>query len=244
MSAVVSIVPRMKSAKAVEQLKELRPRAADAAVQSDGQISKTWRLNVRTVLAGALGEDHHLVREADKVKYSPGFWTENTDFRPYYKAGISRLAGVVDSAIYALELQNDPADVELDEASHDQELLAHVRNTIDAGDWEKLAAQVAIFVEDRVRKWSESEAAAVGKGLYGAALADDAELRLGQVKGEWEGWRFLGMGLAQAVGNADRHRIQDRDDLKRYAIGVLGLGSLLLTQLRYEHADLIASRTL
>lgn len=234
----------MKSSKVLEQLRTLRSQAEDATVQVDGQVSKTWRLNVRTMLASALGEDHHLVREADKVKYNPGIWTENTDFRPYYKAGISRLAGVVDSAIYALELRADPTDIETDEASYDPELLAYVRNTIDTQDWEKLAAQVAIFVEDRVRKWSEADSGSVGKSLYATALADDAELRLGQVKSEWEGWRFIGMGLAQAIGNADRHRIQGRDDLKRYALGVLGFGSLLVTQLRHEHADLIAARTL
>jgi hypothetical protein len=47
------------------------------------------------------------------------------------------------------------------------------------------------------------------------------------------------MGFAQAMGNVDRHRIQQRQDARRYAIGVFGLGSLLLTQLRYEHSDLI-----
>lgn len=30
--------------------------------------------------------------------------------------------------------------------------------------------------------------------------------------------------------------IQQRADVKRYAMGVLGLGSLLLTQIRYERA--------
>ena len=49
------------------------------------------------------------------------------------------------------------------------------------------------------------------------------------------------MGFAQAIGNVDRHRIQSRSDAKKYAIGVLGLGSLLLTQLRYEHPALTAA---
>jgi len=47
------------------------------------------------------------------------------------------------------------------------------------------------------------------------------------------------LGLAQAVGNVDRHRLQNRADAKRYAIGVLGVGSLLLTQLRFEHDEII-----
>lgn len=42
----------------------------------------------------------------------------------------------------------------------------------------------------------------------------------------------LGTDFAQALGNVDRHKIQSRDDAKRYAFGILGLGSLLQTQLR------------
>jgi hypothetical protein len=67
--------------------------------------------------------------------------------------------------------------------------------------------------------------------------ANDGQYRLGRESGEWEGWRGLGMGFAQALGNVDRHNIQRRDDAKRYAFGVLGLGSLILTQLRYQHGD-------
>ena len=50
----------------------------------------------------------------------------------------------------------------------------------------------------------------VGKSLYGAALNNEGPLRLGRQASEWEGWRFLGMGLAQATGNVDRYRIQLR----------------------------------
>jgi hypothetical protein len=39
------------------------------------------------------------------------------------------------------------------------------------------------------------------------------------------------------VGNVDRHRIQRRPDQRPYVMGVLGLGSLLLTQVRREHPD-------
>ena len=37
---------------------------------------------------------------------------------------------------------------------------------------------------------------------------------------------MLGMGFAQALSNVDRHNIQRRIDAKRYAFGVLGVGSL------------------
>ena len=103
-----------------------------------------------------------------------------------------------------------------------------------------MPASVAIFVEDRVRSWAADPrksggAAMVGKSLYAAALNDSGPLRLGRQSTQWEGWRSLGVGLAQPIANVDRHQIQVRDDVRRYAMGVLGLGSLLLTQLRYEH---------
>ncbi len=117
----------------------------------------------------------------------------------------------------------------------DAELWQHVRGLVDSGDWDKVAAAVAIFVEHRVRKWAGLTNSLVGKGLYATALGDGGSLRLGSQQSEHEGWRALAMGLAQAVGNVDRHRLQERSDARRYALGVLGLGSLLLTQIRYEH---------
>jgi hypothetical protein len=54
-------------------------------------------------------------------------------------------------------------------------------------------------------------------------------------KGEQQGWQQFATGFVQALSNVNRHRIQNRDDAKAYAIGVLGAGSLLLTQLRYQH---------
>jgi len=50
----------------------------------------------------------------------------------------------------------------------------------------------------------------------------------------------LGIGFAQAVGKVDRHRLQNRDYAKRYAIGVLGTDSLL-TQLRHQHPDITSA---
>jgi hypothetical protein len=93
-------------------------------------------------------------------------------------------------------------------------------------DWQTVASQTAIFVEDRVRKWCGSPhgkqgETLVGKGLHTKVFADDGQFRLGKERGEWEGWRSLGVGFAQALGNVDRHNIQKRVDTKRYAFGVL-----------------------
>jgi len=48
---------------------------------------------------------------------------------------------------------------------------------------------------------------------------------------------MLGIGFVQAIRNVDPRRIQSRNDAHRYAIGVLGLGSLLLTQFRHVYPD-------
>ncbi|MGF0310978.1 TIGR02391 family protein [Rhodococcus sp. IEGM1428] len=147
-------------------------------------------------------------------------------------------ARYAESAIYALELGLE-IDEPLDESSFDSELWAHVRALVEDGDWGKVATQAAVFTEDKVRRWSAQGSDAVGKGLFGQALADAGPLRLGAMRGEWEGWRALGTGFVQAAGNVDRHHVQHRSDLQRYAVGVLGLASLLLTQMRHEHPELI-----
>ncbi|WP_236745329.1 TIGR02391 family protein [Rhodococcus sp. BS-15] len=148
---------------------------------------------------------------------------------------------LIASAIYALGLAAE-VDEPVDESSFDPELWAHVRGLVDAGDWGKVATQAAVFTEDKVRKWSNQDGAVVGKNMYAHALSNAGELRLGAQSNEWEGWRNLGMGFAQATSNVDRHHVQIRPDLKRYAVGVLGLASLLLTQMRHAHAELIEQR--
>lgn len=60
---------------------------------------------------------------------------------------------------------------------------------------------------------------------------------MGRTSGEKQGWHRLAMGIAMALRNVDAHRFQSRDDHKRYALGVLGTCSLLLTQMRYEHGN-------
>jgi len=73
----------------------------------------------------------------------------------------------------------------------------------------------------------------------GRVFSDESDWRLGSRASEREGWRAFATGFALALSNVDRHRIQRREDAQRYAIGVLGLGSLLLTQMRHEHGELI-----
>jgi hypothetical protein len=133
---------------------------------------------------------------------------------------------VLSAAIFAVETLTEVSGP-LDDASIDPELWAHAQGLVANNDWAKVPASVAIFVEDRVRSWAADPlksggAAMVGKSLYAAALNDSGPLRLGRHSSECEGSRSLGVGLAQAIANVDRHRIQVRDDVRRYAMGVLG----------------------
>ncbi len=202
-----------------------------------------WRSKCLAVLRAAFGAGSEQVIEferASAVRKEPVTLAKGPerDLELDRLAAVERARGVLRGHIYAWETVS--GDSLLDDASIDPELWAHVQGLVAADDWVKVPAAVAIFVEDKVRTWAGDPRTGraeviVGTALYAAALKGDGPLSLGRQANEQEGWRFLGQGLAQALGNVDRHRIQRRTDVKRYAMGVLGLGSLLLTQLRFEH---------
>lgn len=198
------------------------------------------------VMERGLGRSSHNISAFSAVRYGLSIWTDGTPTSAWHDAfrgGLAEAVGYVEAAIYELGLMMAGGDEPVDQRAFDPDLWDHVKGVVGDEDWAKVAGLVAIFVEDRVRTWAghpkdtRTGEDLVGKGLYSAVFANDSEYRLGRRSGEWEGWRMLGMGFAQAVGNVDRHRLQDRADARRYALGVLGLGSLLLTQLRYEHGD-------
>ena len=227
-------------------LQELKDEATTHQVKKGGEHFVAWKGKVRGVLVAALHKDNHLVDRFDEVKYTLSMWSTSTPAGAFENAryrGIRNACGIIDAAIYELQLQvEDEAPV--DRRSFDPELWEHVKHLVEYGDWGKVASQTAIFVEDRIRTWaseptSRSGETLVGKGLMARVLGETSDWRLGARAGEREGWRALGMGFAQALSNVDRHRIQSRKDAQRYAIGVLGLGSLLLTQFRHEHDVLI-----
>lgn len=236
----------MRADKAIEALEALKEEAANQQVTNGGEHWTAWKGKVRGVLVAALSKDDHLIDRFDDVRYSLGMWSTSTPQHHFDQArhgGIRNACGIIDAALYQLRLRMED-DEPVDLRSFDPELWEHVRQLVEDADWGKVASQTAIFVEDRIRTWAgepggKQGEALVGKGLMAHVFGDSSDWRLGSRAGEREGWRGLGMGFAQALGNVDRHRIQSRDDAQRYAIGVLGLGSLLLTQLRHEHGDLI-----
>lgn len=239
----------MKPGRAIAALEDLKKEALSPGVQGGDDLT-AWQGKVRGVLVAALGRDDHLVDRFDQVGYSPGIWgleTPHSVFMESQREGIREACGVIDAVLYQLRLRTEDEDEPVDARAYDLELWEHVKGLVEAKDWGKVASQTAIFVEDRLRSWAGDPKNArgeslVGKDLMGRVLADDSDWRLGSRAAEREGWRSLGTGFASALSNVDRHRIQKRQDARRYAIGVLGLGSLLLTQMRFEHGDLIEDR--
>jgi hypothetical protein len=225
---------------AAKSLTELEEHFGEMGRQS---VFLEWRSKCLSVLRAAFGARSEHVREFETatVVKNEGYTLakgSNRDMEAFREDAANRGRGILRSAIYALETTS--GDSPLDDAWIDPELWAHVQGLVADDDWGKVPAAVAIFLEDKVRTWAGDprttrDEVIVGTSLYARVMKGDGSLRLGGQANEQEGWRFLGQGLAQALGNVDRHRIQKRPDVKRYAIGVLGLGSLLLTQLRFEH---------
>ena len=240
----------MNPDRAAQLLADLRQQSEGDGVKASGPESQTWIFSVRSVLSRALGSDSHLVAALDQVRFYPNpspmsAYTDEAELErkrvEVYQRGVERLQAITDAALF--ELQSGGGDATKPSGSNiDQQLWEHVRKLVESADWQNLPAAVAIFVESKVRAWGEFGRDTYGKVLYQKAFADDGELRLGGARGEWEGWRALATGLATAVGNSDRHHVQQRDDMERYAMGVLGLGSLVLTQVRYQHAEIVLER--
>lgn len=236
----------IRPAKAIEALRALKEEGGTPQVMAGGQALTAWKNKVRGVIESSLGANNSLLKELDNVRYTLSAWSPSTPDYEWDRArqrGIKNTVGLVDAAVFQLELATEGDDV-IDDSSFDPELWAHVANLVADQDWSKVAAQAAIYVEDRLKRWAGIPRDKNGDPLYGRALYSNvlgakSSFILGGRSGESDGWLMLGMGFAQALGNVDRHNIQDRPDVRRYAIGVLGVASLLLTQLRYEHPELI-----
>lgn len=235
---------RLSASRASAELGRLREQADTPAVRRPGPEHLRWKTSVSAVLRESLGTDSPSLQAFLNVRYALGIWTggpgEADRDRAYFAARVSDAAAIIEAAIYELGLRSD--DEGTGPMGCDRELWNHVAHNISVGRWDQVASQSVIFFEDQVRRRLGGAAAQDGrallpKNLMGRAFASDGPLRLGRQVNESEAWRFLAQGLVGAVGNVDRHGIQDRDDLEPYAMGVLGLTSLLLTQIRYEYPD-------
>lgn len=198
-----------------------------------------WRSKVMSVLTKAKSEQ---VSAFSTIQYF-AFYDESYDAEVRsFQRGLSEAIGLIDGAIFELSLSIEEDGKSLEAETFDPDLWEYVEGLIENGDWDKVASAAVTFVEDHFRLWTGSPKNSnggnlVGKALFTQVLGKDSVYRLGNEASEWDGWLYLGMGLAQALGNHARHNVMKRVDVKRYALGALGLGSLLLTQMRYQHGD-------
>lgn len=210
----------------------------------EGEMRR-WRERSRIALQRIYGLTSDTAQrfEAQTNEYNvdAGFGLE-PEYHADWSANLENALVILESALYEQEVLAPLRDV--DPGTFDPELWEHVAHDIEGEHWDKVPAGVATFVESKVREWAGLGAADYGKGLMLKVFKPDGGfMPCGDptVKGEQLGWQQFATGFMQALSNVDRHRIQNRHDAKAYAIGVLGAGSLILTQLRYQHRDRIAT---
>lgn len=228
----------MNIEKAVELLRALHAEAATLPTSVSSAEFNSWQQRTRSILTKSLGEAHAITQAFIGISWTPAAYIagDRSAFTQAFQKRVPKAQGLIESAIFELEELRDSAKL-ADDASYDPELWEHVGGHVAAGEWGKLASQTAIFTEDRIRKWAGRPAEEVGEKLMTAVYGENGDYRLGLTTGEKQGWHRLAMGISMALRNADAHRIQSRSDHKRYAMGVLGVSSLLLTQTRFEHGN-------
>lgn len=235
---------------AISALQELKNQAEvdPMALCPPGPLD-TWRSKVMVVMERALGKDSQILSVFSAIQYGLVYVSDSTTeiaWRSAFQRGLLLAVGQVEAAIYQLQLMGEEDEVKVDDHGFDPDLWAYVKGLVENKDWDKVASAAVTFVENHFRVWTGSPKNTsggnfVGKTLFTQILGKESDYRLGNEAGEWEGWLYLGMGFAQALGNRDRHNVKKREDVKLYALGVLGLGSLLLTQMRYQHGDILNS---
>jgi hypothetical protein len=226
----------VKPEEAIERLRVLRDEASRLPLSTSSAEFNSWQPRVRSVLTRALGESHHITERFVETRWRPRAAGDRTAFENAFRATIPVAQGILNAAIAELELLADEVPV-ADESGIDAELWEHIGPEIQTEAWGKVASQAVIFTEDRIRKWAGRPVGEVGKDLAVAIFGKSGQFQMGQTDSEMQGWQLFAQGIAQALRNVDAHRIQNRPDHKRYALGLVGACSLLLTQMRYEHGN-------
>lgn len=193
----------------------------------------TWRHRMNVAIAEMVG-----ARSPLAVRFNGLSWTPGSN--PTAVSAVLRAKQASSDIIATLRWELDrrtSAPNPFDDTAIDPELWQHIRVLVDAQEWDKVALNAAVFLENKLRAWAQIPASLTGSTeVFKTALAP-RKLRLGDQPGEHQGWQQLATGFALALRNRSGHRIDIRGDAKRYALGVLGLASLLLTEIRSVYGD-------
>lgn len=93
----------MDPTRAIELLDQ---QIADAGNGNPANFDE-WLNKTEVVVRSVFGEGSPIHRKLDEVRYSPGFWTENTDFAPYRRAGVLEATTVLEAAKFEIEIAVD-----------------------------------------------------------------------------------------------------------------------------------------
>lgn len=208
-----------------------------------------WKHKLAAMIGEILDPHHALAIRLSGLRWDSGSTSARS--RLDRKAGMSgpsdqslfvEAKQSADQIIEALRWELDrlaPVTAPFADATIDPELWGHVRGLIEAKDWEKVAREAAVFVEDKLRNWAAVPASVTGSvNVFKAAIGSSGfVLPKAGPASEQQGWQQLAVGFALALRNPSGHQINNRSDAERYALGVLGTASLLLTELRHEYGD-------
>lgn len=184
------------------------------------------------IIASYLGSSHYLVTKLDQIQLGR---TALAMISIQGESITDEFIGIVRAAINLLGVTyGRPAPKP---PIADAELWEHVEELVRNEAWGKVPGEVVRFVEDWYRRHGGNPPNPKGGKLVGTDLFNRVltDYPLGGEASERDGWRFLAMGLAQAVGNPHRHNIEHRDDAEQFAWSVIGLGSLLIGEARQAY---------
>lgn len=131
--------------------------------------------------------------------------------------------------------QND--EISLDNGYIDVELWEYISSLVKSEEWDKVALSTTVFVENKLRTWANISSDVKGSvEIFKMSVGKD-KFQLGDNSSEQQGWQQLATGFALALRNPNGHKIEEREDVKKYALGVLGIASLLLTEIRHVYGN-------
>jgi hypothetical protein len=208
---------------------------AAQAVAADPFQLDAWREKTSTVLRITMGENHEQTSRFESINYKSRMPTNNPPYEVTVRQrGVDRARAVLEAAMF--EVENDAPEVP-PATEADEELWGAVGYLADAEQWGHLVSTAVVFFEHWTRTRAGFSNSLIGVDLMTAAYKPGGplELAIEENPSEGEGWLLFAKGLTMAVRNVAGHRIEDRDDAQKYALGVVGAISLIMTQVRLEH---------
>jgi predicted nucleotide-binding protein len=103
----------LEPSRAAEELRKLRTQADSTEIQRNGPEHKSWKAKVVAIMQGGLGQDSETLREFQRLRYGVGVSSgapgEAQRGAQYFAKRVRDAVGLIDAAIYQLELQAEAA---------------------------------------------------------------------------------------------------------------------------------------